>query len=375
MVVAYGTSVKGRDLVVYAAQPLGDVHEAVDDRLPPGAHRDPAAGADHRHRHLPRRGAGAAAGRGDPRPGRHHPGPLGAGAGAPGPRRGRPAGRDDERHARPAAGGRRPCSAASSRTRATSCAVRSRRSPPAWSCCRATASGRPPTATRSPPCAGETARLGRLVDALLLLARADESGLRPRLRGRRPRRGGRGGAAAARRRGSSPGSRRRTCGWSATGGSSPRWCATSSTTPAGTPARLSWSRCGAPTGTRSSTSPTTGRACRPTSGRACSSGSSASTTPGRGRTAAPGWGSPSSRRSSRRTAARWTSSAARWAGPCSGCGCRCPPTRWPSRRRSWCRTRPSPPPRPRRRPAAEPAAARGAGLNPAGYTGVGSAIR
>ena len=30
MVVAYGTSVKGRDLVVYAAQPLENVHEAVD---------------------------------------------------------------------------------------------------------------------------------------------------------------------------------------------------------------------------------------------------------------------------------------------------------------------------------------------------------
>ena len=37
LVVAYGTSVKGRDLVVYAAQPLDGVHDAVDDRLPPGA--------------------------------------------------------------------------------------------------------------------------------------------------------------------------------------------------------------------------------------------------------------------------------------------------------------------------------------------------
>jgi hypothetical protein len=33
MIVAYGTSVKGRDLVVYAAQPLENVHEAVDTVL------------------------------------------------------------------------------------------------------------------------------------------------------------------------------------------------------------------------------------------------------------------------------------------------------------------------------------------------------
>ena len=59
---------------------------------------------------------------------------------------------------------------------ATSCAARSRRSPPAWSCCRAGDADRDTvTALR-----GETERLGRLVDALLLLARADESGLRPR---------------------------------------------------------------------------------------------------------------------------------------------------------------------------------------------------
>ena len=316
------TSVKGRDIVVYAAQPLENVHEAVETVFHLALIGIPLL-VLITGRHLPRRGARAAAGRGDPRAGRDDPRPVGAAC-----RCRRPATRSaalaetmNEMLARLQAGqavqrrvrrGRQP--------RAAQPAGDDRDRPGArWPARRDAAA----TATRSPPCAARPRGwVGWSTPCCCSPAptrAACGPGSRTSTSTRWPRRSGCG-----RRAGSSRGSRPRTCGSSATGGSWPRWCATSSTTPAGTPARRWWSRCGAPVGTRRWTSRTTGRACRPSSGRACSSGSSASTTPGRARTAAPGWGSRSSRRWSRRTAAPWTSSAARWAGPCSGCGCRCP---------------------------------------------------
>ena len=69
----------------------------------------------------------------------------------------------------------KPACAASSRTHPTSCARRSRRCPPTPSCSSAGASGRPEDLARvMAGIRSETARMGHLVEELLLLARLDE---------------------------------------------------------------------------------------------------------------------------------------------------------------------------------------------------------
>ena len=356
LVVAYGASVKGRDIVVYAAQPLEQVHDAVETVFRLALDRDPAAGTDHGNRHLPRRRPGPAAGRGDPGAGGDDPRPVGAGAGAPGARRGRAAGRDDERDARPAAGGpgraaplrrgRQPRAAQPLATIATGLELLS----------RGDADRDTVTALR-----GETERLGRLVDALLLLARADESGLRPRFEdvdldevaeAERLRPAGRIVPRIE-------ASHVRVVGDRGQLAQVVRNLVDNACRHARSTVVVSVRREGHEL-SRPWTSPTTVRVCRPTSGRGCSSGSSASTTRGRARTAAPGWGWRSSRRWSRRTAAPWTSSTARWAGRCSGCGCRF-------------RTRPSPRSRRNRRRPIGPARCHARRRSTS--DGVGSAIR
>jgi signal transduction histidine kinase len=179
LVVAYGTSVKGRDLVVYAAQSLGDVHEAVETVfhlvligipllvLITGIVTYLAAGRALRPVEAIR--ARVATTR-DPSvrvpvpPARDEVGRL--------------AETMNEMLARLQAGQavqRRFVADASHELRsplatiATGLELLSRDSD------RTAADRDTVTALR-----GETERLGRLVDALLLLARADESGLRPR---------------------------------------------------------------------------------------------------------------------------------------------------------------------------------------------------
>ncbi len=177
MVVAYGTSVKGHDIVVYAAQPLEEVHEAVDTVLDlvligipllvlvTGAVTFLAAG--HALRPVEAIRARVATTR------------------DPSVRVPVPAARDEvgrlaetmnEMLARLQAGQdvqRRFVADASHELRsplatiATGLELLSR---------GADRADRDTVAALR----GETARLGRLVDALLLLARADESGLRPR---------------------------------------------------------------------------------------------------------------------------------------------------------------------------------------------------
>ena len=180
MVVAYGTSVKGRDLVVYAAQPLENVHEAVDTVfhlvligipllvLITGIVTYLAAGRALRPVEAIR--ARVATTR-DPSvrvpvpPARDEVGRL--------------AETMNEMLARLQAGQavqRRFVADASHELRsplatiATGLELLARGDPDRDDTDRDTV-----TALR-----GETARLGRLVDALLLLARADESGLQPR---------------------------------------------------------------------------------------------------------------------------------------------------------------------------------------------------
>ena len=175
MVVAYGTSVKGRDLVVYAAQPLENVHEAVDTVfhlvligipllvLITGIVTYLAAGRALRPVEAIR--ARVATTR-DPSvrvpvpPARDEVGRL--------------AETMNEMLARLQAG-------QAVQRRFVADASHELRSPLATIAtglellARDDADRDTVTALR-----GETARLGRLVDALLLLARADESGLRPR---------------------------------------------------------------------------------------------------------------------------------------------------------------------------------------------------
>ncbi len=184
-----------------------------------------------------------------------------------------------------------------------------------------------PTATRSPPCeARPSGWAGWSTPCCCSRAptrAACGPGSRTSTSTRWPRRSGCGRRAA-----SSRGSRRRTCGWSATGGSSRRWCATSSTTPAGTPGPPWWSRWrrsgeyaaldvaddgpGVPPEQR-----TQGvRAVRPPRRRAGA----------RGRRRRAGAGD---RRGGGRGARRHRGRrrAARWAGRCSGCACRSRPGR------------------------------------------------
>ena len=324
VLVAAGTESAGNRVVVLVAEPLTSVDAATGTLLFYLLFGVPILILVTGRRHLPRRGAGPAAGRGHPcARGRDDGGPRRA-CRCPRARRGRPAGRDDERDARPAAGRARPCSAASSRTPATSCAARSRRSPPAWSCC---ARGDRRPATRSPPCAARPSGWAGWSTPCCCWPAPTRAacghGSRTSTSTRWPRRSGCG-----RQAGSSPrieaahgaGGRRPRA--ARAGGAQPR-----RQRPPARPVARSWSR-----STRDGdiavldvADDGPGRA-RPTSGRGCSSGSSASTTPARARTAAPGWAWRSSRRSWPRTAAPWTSSTARWAGRCSGCGCRCRPT-------------------------------------------------
>ena len=272
MVVAYGTSVKGRDLVVYAAQPLENVHEAVDTVfhlvligipllvLITGIVTYLAAGRALRPVEAIR--ARVATTR-DPSvrvpvpPARDEVGRL--------------AETMNEMLARLQAG-------QAVQRRFVADASHELRSPLATIATglELLAPAVEPDADRDTVTAlrGETARLGRLVDELLLLARADESGLRPRFedvdldevaeaerlrpagRSVRPDRGraraGRRRPGAARPGRAQPG-RQRLPARPLDGGGR---------------------RCGARGDTRRWTSRTTGRACRPTSGRACSSGSS-----------------------------------------------------------------------------------------------------
>ena len=103
---------------------------------------------------------------------------------AAGPGRGAPAGRDPQRHARPAGGRQRAPSGRSSPTRRTSCAARSRRSGPSSRWRGATPGPRPWDETADGVLA-DTDRLARLVDDLLLLARAERRPGRRRAVGRR----------------------------------------------------------------------------------------------------------------------------------------------------------------------------------------------
>jgi two-component system OmpR family sensor kinase len=140
----------------------------------------------------------------------------------------------------------------------------------------------------------ESRRMGVMVDELLLLARLGE--------GREPERR----AATSRSR------RRRSSSSPATSTSSARWSPTCSATPASTRLRTARCVCGcrARPETRarpakpSSRWPTKGRASRPRSRPRCSSPSTAPTSRGRGSPAAPASASPSSPRSSKRTAGR-----------------------------------------------------------------------
>jgi signal transduction histidine kinase len=179
MVVAYGTSVKGRDLVVYAAQPLENVHEAVDTVfhlvligipllvLITGIVTYLAAGRALRPVEAIR--ARVATTR-DPSvrvpvpPARDEVGRL--------------AETMNEMLARLQAGQavqRRFVADASHELRSPLATIATGLELLARGSSRPAADRDTVTALR-----GETARLGRLVDALLLLARADESGLRPR---------------------------------------------------------------------------------------------------------------------------------------------------------------------------------------------------
>ncbi len=179
MVVAYGTSVKGRDLVVYAAQPLENVHEAVDTVfhlvligipllvLITGIVTYLAAGRALRPVEAIR--ARVATTR-DPSvrvpvpPARDEVGRL--------------AETMNEMLARLQAGQavqRRFVADASHELRSPLATIATGLELLARGSSGPAADRDTVTALR-----GETARLGRLVDALLLLARADESGLRPR---------------------------------------------------------------------------------------------------------------------------------------------------------------------------------------------------
>ena len=179
MVVAYGTSVKGRDLVVYAAQPLENVHEAVDTVfhlvligipllvLITGIVTYLAAGRALRPVEAIR--ARVATTR-DPSvrvpvpPARDEVGRLAETMNA--------------MLARLQAGQavqRRFVADASHELRSPLATIATGLELLARGSSRPDADRDTVTALR-----GETARLGRLVDALLLLARADESGLRPR---------------------------------------------------------------------------------------------------------------------------------------------------------------------------------------------------
>ena len=343
MVVAYGTSVKGRDLVVYAAQPLENVHEAVDTVfhlaligipllvLITGIVTYLAAGRALRPVEAIR--ARVATTR-DPSvrvpvpPARDEVGRL--------------AETMNEMLARLQAGQavqRRFVADASHELRSPLATIATGLELLARGERRPRHGHRPARGDRAAGSAGRRAAAAR--------PRRRE---RPAaaVRGRRPRRGGRGGAAAAGGPDRPPDRGRARAGRRRPGAARPGRAQPRRQRLPARPLDGGVSVRPLGSGTRRWTSRTTGRACRPTSGRACSSGSSVSTTPARARTAVRGWGSRSSRRSSRRTAARWTSSAARSGGalvpgaaPAAGGAARA--GTWRCRASS---SRPSPLPRP-----------------------------
>ena len=349
MVVAYGTSVKGRDLVVYAAQPLENVHEAVDTVfhlvligipllvLITGIVTYLAAGRALRPVEAIR--ARVATTR------------------DPSVRVPVPAARDEvgrlaetmnEMLARLQAGQavqRRFVADASHELRsplatiATGLELLARDSP-----------------TRRPRHGHGAARRDRAAGSAGRRAAAARPRRRERpaaaVRGRRPGRGRRGGAAAAGGPGRPPDRGRARAGRRRPGAARPGRAQPRRQRLPARPLDGGGRRCGAQVESAALDVADDGPGVPPrASGRGSSSGSSASTTPAPGGRRCRAGARDRRARWSRRTAARWTSSAVRWVAPCSGCGCRCR-RRCPSPRWWWSRRRHAGPARCRaRRPS------------------------